>query len=351
MLVFVVWLQWILLPLTDLRSSTALARAQRVDHRRVSNVDVSPGADVLDADQCAGQSSHWRSPADIPRSWTPTHFSVSVWYRAFEAVALQHTSIGLQINLKQGFSSFSPSATSSLSLSSNFVAGHLILNGPIRARDGSGPGNFVLTRIELRAPSAHRLAGKASLMELQLWHETVGAGGGAEVPRAQDSNSTVISILFDPQPGGPIQPFLARLRDTFEVPLPPSSTRFISPGSMEPMDLNSLLKNGTGLRYEGSEIAPPCRRGVVWLVSDQAVSVEEGLLKRLAFHLRIASQLPLASRSWPLGQRSLLRLEVHNLTPNAASNPPWSRQAAWTAAMTAGCLVVIRSWLNAAIGG
>jgi len=254
------------------------------------------------APQCGDVSAHWRSPIDVPRTYTPTHYKVSVRYRPWEAVALQHTSTGLQVNLHHGFNSFSAPDSGS-------AAGNLRLQEMVRARDGSGPGNFELTRLELRAPAAHRLAGQSSLLELQLWHQATSAEAGAAMPRAQDSNSTVISLLFDPSPNGPSQPLLARLRDALEVPLPPLSTRFLHGGA--PLDLAALVPNGTGLlRYEGSEISPPCRRGVVWLIADAVAPVEEGLLQRLAFHLRIASQQPEASRHWPLGQRSLLRMLV-----------------------------------------
>merc|ERR1712139_498311 len=76
----------------------------------------------------------------------------------------------------------------------------------------------------------------------------------------------------------------------------------------------------------------PHPAGVVWLIADHATPVEQGVLKRLAYHLRIASQLPLASEIWPLGQRSLLRLvlqhEGSSGTPSAAF-PACSRRAAW----------------------
>lgn len=323
-MLFSVWVQFAVLLADDLWCLKALARAQS---NSVGACDTSP---------------HWRSPIDLPANYTPTHHSVSLQYHPWEAVALQHTSVGLQINLRQAFNSFSISDSSDLSS----IAGRLRLGEMVRARDGSGPGNFVLTRLELRAPSAHRLAGNSSLVELQLWHEAEGDAG--KVPRAQDSNSAVISILLDPVLGGPSLPLLAQLSDALEAPLPPTSTRFLHGGP--PLDLGSLVKHGSGLlRYEGAEIAPPCRRGVVWLIADHVTSVEANLLQRLAFHLRIATQLPLAAHHWPLGERSLFRLVVNvndGAVPSAASRLAWCSPAAAVAI----CFFVLLSWLSGAAG-
>lgn len=157
-----------------------------------------------------------------------------------------------------------------------------------------GNQSFRLDRVELSAPSEHRLGGVSAALELILWFEGVG----------HSVRPLAFSLLFR---SGRENAALTQLLDA----LPPRGTYEARDLGGE-LDLSALLPlEGLVFSYEGTTTTPPCHP-TTRLVLAQMGELSDAQLEKLGHALGASSRAPV-----PLGERAVTLLPLKR----AASAP------------------------------
>lgn len=119
---------------------------------------------------------------------------------------------------------------------------------------------YDLRRIDLHAPSEHRINGLAYDLELQLLHQ-------------QNAKSTaILALLVD---GGKRHPVIERLVEK----MPVAGDGVV----LDNFDLQALLPDRASYyRYDGSLSKPPCAEGVTWLVMVKPIEAQVRQIDALA---------------------------------------------------------------------
>lgn len=126
-------------------------------------------------------------------------------------------------------------------------------------------------------------------------------------------------VPIDVEPG-----FNAAVQALVKVEPPAANQRVLVPmDESQPLDLNTLLANGTFFEYAGSLTAPPCAEIVTWLVRREPVTASGEQLRRLTDSvLAITAGFGNARSAMPLNGRTVAVRQALQEPPRLTSGDP-----------------------------
>lgn len=202
-------------------------------------------------------SGREQSPVDIPKGAKEARRVVALSYDESPAFLLSNGEL-LEVALEAG--------------------GHAIINGK----------SFALKRIDMHAPSEHRLGGTSYPLEIQFVHvDTKG-------------HTAVISAFVEK---GPANPDMGKILGS--LPVKTGKTKSLK-GALNIARLLPREATVSAHQYMGSLTTPPCTEGVLWTVLRKPLRMSSDQLATFSSHFA-GSNRPLQ----PLGKRT-----VGSLDPN-----------------------------------
>jgi len=136
---------------------------------------------------------------------------------------------------------------------------------------------YDLIAINLHSDSEHIIAKRQFPLEVHFVHKNAAGDGLAVVAITLEKQISASQILTKH-----ISPGVAFLKHLLRNDLPrPHAKASVSVTDVDPLDLNSLLVDGTFFQYEGSMTSPPCNQNTVWFVRREPLEALASQVERI----------------------------------------------------------------------